>query len=102
MFGDGVLAAGVLEAKAVPGFGDYDAVAGVAGVEADLDGEVDADLTDEVGEWGDVLGGFISDACDLVAVEEDGWGVGVGFGGGVWLVFGVCFRMGFGCGGWIG
>ena len=78
--GYGVLSAGVLEAQAVPGFGYYDAVAGVAGVEADLDGEVDAELADEVGEWGDVLGAFVGDAGDLVAVEEDGRGVGVGFG----------------------
>ena len=96
------MSAGVLEAEAVPGFGDYDAVAGVAGVEADLDGEVDADLTDEIGEWGDVLGGFISDACDLVAVEEDGGGVGVGFGGGGRMIFGVGFGAGFGCGGGVG
>ena len=81
--GYGVLSAGVLEAQAVPGFGDYDAVAGVARVEADLDGEVDAELADEVGEWGDVLGGLVGDAGDLVAVEEDGGGVGVGCGVGL-------------------
>jgi hypothetical protein len=96
--GYGVLSAGVLEAEAVPGFGDYDAVAGVARVEADLDGEVDADLADEVGERGDVLGALVGDSGDLVAVEEDGGGVGVGVGCGVWLVFGV----GFGGGGGVG
>ena len=87
--GYGVLSAGVLEAQAVPGFGYYDAVAGVAGVEADLDGEVDADLADEVGEWGDVLGALVGDAGDLVAVEEDGGGVGVDAGRGVGLGGGV-------------
>ena len=89
-----MLAAGVLEAEAVPGFGDYDAVSGVAWVEADLDGEVDTDLADEVGERGDVLGALVGDAGDLVAVEEDGWGVGVGVGWGV----GVGGGVGFGCG----
>ena len=87
--GYGVLSAGVLEAQAVPGFGDYEAISRVAGVEADQDGEVDADLADEVGERGDVLGALVGDAGDLVAVEEDGGGVGVGLGGSVGLSSGV-------------
>ena len=81
--GDGgeVGARGV-EAEAAPGFGDYDAVAGVAGVEADLDGEVDADLADVLGEVGDVLGALVGDAGDAIAVEEHSGSGGGRFGWG--------------------
>ncbi len=74
-------------AEAAPVFGDDDAVAGVARVEADLDGEVDAHLMDEVGEGGYVLGALIGDAGDLVTVEQHGGSVagerGVRLGAGV-------------------
>lgn len=71
-----------VEAEAAPGFGDDDAVAGVAGVEADLDGEIDADVADVVRQQADVLGTLVGDARDAVAVGEDagrgGWAVGGG------------------------
>jgi hypothetical protein len=67
---------GAAQAEAAPGFGDDDAVGWVAGVEADLDGEIDADLADVLGEVGDVLGALVSDAGDAVAVEKDGGGGG--------------------------
>ena len=61
-----------VQAEAAPGFGDDDAVAGVVGVVADLDGEIDADVADEFGEQGDVLGALVGDAGDAVGVDEDG------------------------------
>jgi hypothetical protein len=67
-----------VKAQAAPGFSDYDAVAGVAGVEADLDGKVDADLTYVLGEVGDVLGALVGDAGDAIAIEEHGGGGGGG------------------------
>ena len=68
--------------EAGPGFGDEDAIAGVAGVVADLDGLVDAVAADAVREAGDVLGAVVGDAGEAVAVEED-------FGGGGNAVFAV-------------
>ena len=68
----------VVDAEAGPGFGDDDGVAGVAGVEADLHGEVDADVADVFGEGADVLGALVGDAGDAVAVDE---GIGDGVGG---------------------
>ena len=77
---------GAVEAQSGPGVGDDDAVAGVAGVKTDLDGEVDADVADEVREVVDVLGALVGDAGDDVTVDEDfgdgagGWGFGGVFG----------------------
>jgi hypothetical protein len=62
--------------EAGPAFADEDAVAGVAGVVADLDGFVEAEAADAVAEVGDVLGAVVGDAGEAVAVEED-----FGFGG---------------------
>lgn len=59
------------EAQAAPTFGDDDAVGGVAGVEADLDGKVHADVTDVLFEGADVLGALVGDAGDDVAIDED-------------------------------
>ena len=59
------------EPEAGPGFRDQDAVAGVAGVVANLDRLVDAVAEDEVGQAGDVLGAVVGDAGEAVAVEED-------------------------------
>ena len=70
---------GGAEAETAPGLGDYDAVGWVAGVEADLDGEIDADVADEVGQGSDVLGALVGDAGDEVAVDENA-------GGGEWRV----------------
>jgi hypothetical protein len=39
-----------IQAEAAPGFGDDDAVAGVVGIVADLDGKIDADVADQLGE----------------------------------------------------
>jgi hypothetical protein len=65
--GGGALA----EPEAGPGLGDQDAVAGVTGVVAELDGLVDAVTEDEFGELGDVLRAVVGDAGKAVAVEED-------------------------------
>jgi hypothetical protein len=77
---------GVGEAQAAPGVGDNDAVAGVVGGVADLDGEVGAYATDVFGEGGDVLGALVGDAGDAVVVDDDvGGGDGVRrLRGGVW------------------
>lgn len=70
--GGGIVKCGrTVEAEAGPGVGDDDAVAWVAGVETDLNGEIDADVADEVGKGVDVLSALIGDAGDDVAVDED-------------------------------
>jgi hypothetical protein len=81
------------DAEATPGFGDDDAVTGVLWVVADLDGEVDAEVADVLGEASYVLEAFIAYAGDFVLVAEDiGWGFfegeagGAGFGAAVWTV----------------
>ena len=58
-------------AEAAPIFGDDDAVSGVAGVVADLDGLVDAVAGSAFGEKGDVLRAVVGDAGDAVAVEQE-------------------------------
>lgn len=80
----------LVESKSAPGFCDDDAVAGVAGVEADLDGQVDADVADIVWQEGDVLGALVGNAADAIAVHEDAGGGGRGVGGY------VCDPLGFG------
>ena len=62
--------------EAAPGFGDEDAVAGVAGVVADLDGLVDAVAEDAVGQERDVLGAVVGDSGETVAVEKNLWSGG--------------------------
>src|ERR1700679_1970155 len=69
-----VVAVGV-QPEAGPGFGNDDAVAGVARVVAHLYGLVDAEAEDLVGKGGDVLRAVVDEARDGVAVDED-------FGGG--------------------
>ena len=78
--GAGALAVGPeVGPEAVPGLGDDDGVGGVGAVVADLYGVVEAQVLDEGGEGGDVLGALVGDAGDAVAVDD---GVGLGFGGG--------------------
>ncbi len=62
--------------EAGPGFGDNDAVAGVAGVVAELDGLVDAEAKDLLGQVANVLGAVVRDAGKAVAVDEDVGGGG--------------------------
>ena len=57
-------------AEAAPRFGDDDAVSGVAGVVADLDGLVNAVAGGAFGQQRDVLGAVVGDAGDAVAVEQ--------------------------------
>jgi len=61
----------VAEPEAGPGLGNEDAVAGVARVVPDLDGLIEAEAADAVGEAGDVLRAVIGDPCEAVVVEED-------------------------------
>jgi hypothetical protein len=81
----GAYARAEADAEATPGFGDDDAVTGVLWVVADLDGEVDAEVADVLGEASYVLEAFIAYAGDFVLITQDiGWGVfdveGVGLG----------------------
>ena len=89
---DGFVGLGGFEAEAAPGFGDDDAVAGVVGGVADLDGEVGADVVDEFGEGGDVLGALVGDAGDAVVVDDDVGGGGGFFGCG-WGGIGLCVGL---------
>jgi hypothetical protein len=62
-----------VQAKTAPGFGDDDAVAGVMGVVANLDGQIDANVADVFGEQGNILGALIGDPRNPVGVDEDRW-----------------------------
>ena len=78
------MGSGGIETKAAPRLGYDDAVAGIAGIEADLDGQVDADVADVIAERGDVLSALVGDAGDAIAIDEDaGGGGGWALGGGV-------------------
>ncbi len=57
--------------EARPGFGNKDTVARVAGVVAHLDGLVEAEADDAVGEARDILGAVVGDAGEAVTVDED-------------------------------
>lgn len=75
----------MVDAEAGPRFGDDDGVAGVAGIKADLDGKVNADVADVLGERANVLGAFVGDAGDAIAVDEGVGGGVFGFAGPVGL-----------------
>jgi hypothetical protein len=70
--------------EAGPALGDDNAVAGVARVVAKLNGLVDAEAEDLVGQEADVLCAVVGDACEAVAVDEHvgGWGDAVVAGDG--------------------
>jgi len=59
------------DAEAAPGLSDDDAVAGIVGVVADLDGKVDAKVADVLGEGGDVLGALVPYTGDAVLILKD-------------------------------
>ena len=59
------------DAQATPGFSDHDAVAGVLGVVADLDGEIDAEMADVLRKTGYILEAFVADSGDFVLIAED-------------------------------
>jgi len=59
------------DAKTAPGLGDDDAVAGVLGVVANLDGQVDAEMADVLGEASDILKAFVADTGDFVLITQD-------------------------------
>jgi hypothetical protein len=61
------------DAKTAPGFGDDDAVAGVLGVVADLDGEIHAEMADVFGEAGYVLQALVAYAGNFVLIAKDIW-----------------------------
>ena len=61
----------MFEPEAAPGFGDQDAVAGVADVVANLDGLVDAIAANKIGELRNVLGAVVGHSGETVAVEKD-------------------------------
>lgn len=58
-------------AKAGPGLAHDQAVAGVVGVVAHLDGLVQAEAADTVAKHGDILGAVVDDATEAIAEEED-------------------------------
>lgn len=66
----------VVDAEAGPGFRDDDRVTGIAWIETNLNGKIDAYVANVVGERADILGALVGDAGDAVAVDE-------GVGGGV-------------------
>ena len=68
----------VIDTEARPGLSDDDRIAGVAGVKADLDRKIDADVANVFGERANVLGALIGNAGDAIAVDE---GVGCGIFG---------------------
>lgn len=91
------------DAQAAPGFGYDDAVTGVLGVVADLDGEVDADVADVLRETGYVLQAFVAYAGHFVLIAKDiGWGVfdaragGFGVDAAVWTVEADVYQGGVG------
>jgi hypothetical protein len=60
-----------VEAQAAPGLGDDDAVGRIVRIVTDLDGQVDAQAADVVGQSGDYLAAFVGDAGDTVVVDDD-------------------------------
>jgi len=61
------------DAEAAPGFGYDDAVAGVFGIVADLNGEVDAEVANVFGEAGYVLQALVAYAGNFVLITKDIW-----------------------------
>ena len=60
----------VVKADAIPVLGHDNAVAGVTRIVADLDGKVNAQVADVVGEARNILGALVRDPGDAVAVDE--------------------------------
>jgi hypothetical protein len=59
------------DAEPAPGLSDDDTVAGVFGVVADLDGKVDAEMADVLGEAGYILEALVAYAGDFVLITQD-------------------------------
>jgi hypothetical protein len=84
VFGPAVdMRSGCVQAEAAPRLGDDDAVAGIAGIEADLDGEVDADVANVIAEGGYVLGALVGYSGYAIAIDEDTGGRGWAVSGGI-------------------
>jgi hypothetical protein len=63
-----------VDAEAAPGFGYHDAVAGIVGIVANLDGKIDAEVADVLSEAGDILHALVTNTGDAVLIVEDaGW-----------------------------
>ena len=64
---------GRTHAKAVPGFGDDDAVGRIMRIVAYLDREIRANIVDMIREQRDILGALVTDPGDAVVVDDQQW-----------------------------